>query len=359
MKKTILTCTILCLIFSNKLLTCTNFQVKAKDGSVVIGRTMEFPVDIKSNIWLVPRGEQYTSISDKKVKGLSWKTKHAFLALDGFDLSSNYIDGMNEKGLSVGGLMFVGAKYQEAIPGNFVNNTDFASWILGNFATVDEVKKELEKINVVDMPLKKLHGSMGLHFDITDTSGNSIVVEFIAGEKKIYENKVGVLTNRPDFNWQTTNLSNYINLQHEDKEPRTINAHKIIPTGVGSGMLGLPGDWTPPSRFVKVAYALDASTPAKNSIEAVNLAEHIMNMVDIPKGVIKEKVNPVIHVYGYAQWSIIKDLKNKIMYFRTYDNVGLKKIEMSKLNMAEGAKKKSFAIEKQFANAIDVTEQVQ
>lgn len=349
----------LVLLFSDKVFSCTNFQVKAKDGSVVIGRTMEFPIDLKSNIWLVPKGEEFTSISNKKVKGLSWKTKYAFLAMDGFNIPGSFVDGMNEKGLSVGGLVFNGTKYQEAIPGNFVNNTELGGWLLGNFATVDEVKRELPKIKVSDRQYKELHGSLLIHFDVTDASGKSIVIEFIDGEQKIHDNNVGVLTNSPNFSWQLANLSNYINLQHNDQQPRAINGYKIKPTGVGSGMLGLPGDWTPPSRFVKVAYTLDAALPAKNSIEAVNLAEHVMNMVDIPMGAIREKVNPLIHIYGYAQWSVLKDLKNKVLYFRTYDNVNLRKIDMNKLNLAEGAKRKSIAIYKQFPNALDVTEQVQ
>ena len=121
-------------------------------------------------------------------------------------------------------------------------------------------------------------------------------------------------------------------------------------------MLGLPGDWTPPSRFIRTAYAVDAALTPKNSSEAINLAEHLMNIVDIPKGVIKEKVNPVIHIYGYAQWSIIKDLTNKVLYFRTYDNMTLRKIDLKNVDISEGSAKRSLVISKSFPLVIDTTE---
>ena len=341
---------------SNNSKACTDFLVKAKDGTVVNGRTMEFPIDLESKIWIVPRGMDNTSVNDKGIKGLSWKAKYAFIGIDGFNLKDTYVEGINEKGLSYGGLMYTGAKYQKAEPGKFVTYADLASWILGNFATVDEVKKELPRIMVADKYIKNVHGSLGIHIAIHDATGKSLVVEFINGEQKIYDNKVGVITNHPDFNWQMTNLSNYINLDHADRTPRTINGYDIEPTGVGSGMLGLPGDWTPPSRFIRTAYAVDAALTPKNSSEAINLAEHLMNIVDIPKGVIKEKVNPVIHIYGYAQWSIIKDLTNKVLYFRTYDNMTLRKIDLKNVDISEGSAKRSLVISKSFPLVIDTTE---
>lgn len=334
---------------------CTSFQVKAKDNSVIIARTMEFPVDTKSVIWVIPRGENYTSISDKGIKGLSWKNKYAFIAVDGFNLSTSYVEGMNEKGLSVGALMYNGAKYQDQTTDKFVTYADLIGWLLGNFSTVKEAKSELPKIKVIDKNIKEVSGSLGLHFAIHDASGQAIVVEFIDGEQKIYDNKVGVMTNRPDFNWQLTNLRNYINLASSDKEPRKVNGLTIEPTGVGSGMLGIPGDWTPPSRFVRIAYSVDAALTPKNSLDAVNLAEHLMNIVDIPKGVIKEKVKYVFTTYGNTQWSVIKDLSNNVMYFRTYDNMTLRKIDLNSFNIEHGALKRSVAISKDIPSTIDVS----
>jgi choloylglycine hydrolase len=102
------------------------------------------------------------------------------------------------------------------------------------------------------------------------------------------------------------NLGNYINLDANDVKDKTLNGQKVEPTGVGSGMLGLPGDWTPPSRFVRLAMCVDAAMPVEDSGQAITLAQHILNVVDIPKGVIKENPEPLVKLEGYAQWIVIK-----------------------------------------------------
>lgn len=325
-------------------LACSDFQVKAKDNTVVNGRSMEFPVELHSDIVVVPRGENFTSINDKGIMGISWKNKYGFLGVNAFSLKNNFVEGLNEKGLAYGALMFVGAKYQEAVPEKFVTVADLGAWIMGNFSTVAEVKEALPKINVSSMSLKEMHGEVFMHVALHDASGNNLVVEFIDGEVKVYDNPLGVLTNRPDFPWQLNNLRNYINLDACDKKAKVLNGLKIEPTGVGSGMLGLPGDWTPPSRFVKLAYSIDAALPAKDANEAVNLAEHLLNIVDIPKGAVKEEPEPLIMLEGYAQWVIIKDLTNLNLYYKTYENTSWKKIELKKFDLTPGVPRKSIPI---------------
>ncbi|MDD5692631.1 MAG: choloylglycine hydrolase family protein [Candidatus Omnitrophica bacterium] len=324
---------------------CTDFQVKAEDNTVVIGRSMEFPVDLHSNVIIVPRGEQFVSVNDKGIKGIAWMNKYGFLGIDAYDLKNCYVEGFNEKGLSFGALMFVGAKYQAELPGKFVTIADFGSWVMGNFATVDEVKEALPKINIAGMSLKEANGELFMHIALHDASGKNLVIEFIEGEVKVYDNPLGVMTNRPDFEWQISNLRNYINLDAHDKKEKTLNGLKIEPTGVGSGMLGLPGDWTPPSRFVRVAYSLDAALPVKGSSEAINLAEHLLNIVDIPKGAIKENPAPFVMMEGYAQWVVIKDLTNLTLYYKTYENTAWKKVDLRKFSLEPGGARKSIAID--------------
>ncbi|OGC03847.1 hypothetical protein A2276_08355 [candidate division WOR-1 bacterium RIFOXYA12_FULL_43_27] len=340
MKKLVVICVLFCLI-APQAFTCTDFQIKAKDDSVVIGRSMEFPADLKSNVVVVPRGIQ--------------NSKYAFIAIDALEIKNCYVDGFNEKGLSFDGLMFTGAEYQAPIPGKVVYLNNLTSWVLGNFATVDEVKKALPQITISESPIKKVK-DLGMHFAVHDALGKNLVIECINGEIKVYDNPIGVMTNRPEFDWHINNLRNYINLDSRDKKPKTINGQKIEPTGVGSGMLGLPGDWTPPSRFVRTALCLNAALQPKNSAEAVNLAEHILNIVDIPKGVVKEPTAfPFVDLYGNAQWVIIKDLTNKVLYYKTYDNTAWKTIDLKKFNLDPGNPIKSVSIGEKDPACLDMS----
>ena len=334
---------------------CTDFQIKAKDGTVVIGRSMEFPVELHSKIIVVPRGQQFTSVGEKGAKGISWTNKYGFLGVDALGIKDGYVEGLNEKGLAFDALMFTGAKYQPEVPGKFVTILDLCSWMMGNFATVDEVKEALPGINVTGINVKEMHGPIDLHVALHDASGKNAVIEFIDGKVNVYDNPLGVMTNRPDFPFQMNNLRNYINLDAHDNKDRTVNGVKIEPTGVGSGMLGLPGDWTPPSRFVKIAYCVDAAQPAKDSTEAVNLAEHLLNSVDIPKGVIKENPAPFVRMEGIAQWVVIKDLTDLVLYYKTYDNTAWKKVDLKKFDLTPGAPQKSLAIEEKPQGALDVS----
>jgi choloylglycine hydrolase len=335
-------------------LACSDFQLKAKDGSVVIGRSMEFPIDLKSEVCVVPRGQQFSIINKAGIKGLSWTSKYGFIGVNAFKLKDTYVEGINEKGLAIDGLMFTGSVYQPVKEGKYIPLDKLAAWTMGNFATVAEVKKALAETNIAASEINKLK-DMGLHIAFHDAVGKNIVVEFINGKAKIYDNPLGVMTNRPDFEWQTNNLRNYINLDARDKKDKTVNGLKIEPTGVGSGMLGLPGDWTPPSRFVRLAYSIDAALPTKNAPETITLAMHLLNIVDIPKGVIKENPEPMVKLYGIAQWVVIKDLTNKVLYYKTYENPTWKAVDMKKFNLNAGAAIKSIAIDNRQLQVEDVS----
>jgi choloylglycine hydrolase len=361
MKKYFFVCALIVFSFtlvSASSLACSDFRIKAKDGTVVIGRSMEFPINLKSGITVYPRGLNYASVDEKGVKGLSWTTKYGFIALNAYGDPSMTSDGFNEKGLTFDGLMYTDAVYEPSTPGKFITIADFGAWVMGNFATVDEVKAALPEINVAEIKNKEFKNGLGLHIAIHDKSGKSLVVEFINGKKQIYDNPLGVMTNRPDFPWQLDNLRNYVNLDSTDVDSKTINGVKFSSTGVGSGLKGIPGDWTPPSRFVKIAFSVDAAVKPKDAAEAVNLAEHILNAVDIPKGAITEKINPFITIYGIAQWSLVKDLTNQILYFRTYEDMALKSVDLKKCNLAIGQKIKQFPISKTNQPTIDLTDRL-
>jgi choloylglycine hydrolase len=315
---------------------CSDFVVKAENGTVVNGRSMEFPIDLKSNIVIRPRGEYVQTVDSQGQPGISWTSKYGFLGINAFGLENCFVEGFNERGLAIGGLMFTGAQYQTTVPGRSLPIDAISAWALGNFASVDEVKAALPSVVICDSGFKKLK-DLGMHVTLHDAAGQSLAIEFIDGKVNVYDNPLGVLTNRPEFPWHMTNLRNYVNLDARDKDERKLNGVKIEALGVGSGLRGLPGDWTPPSRFVRLAFCIDAALPPKDTAGAVNLAGHLLNTVDIPKGVIKENTKyPLIYEYGYAQWAVIKDLTDQVLYYRTYDNPAWRSVNLKKFDLAPG-----------------------
>jgi len=323
---------------------CTDFQVKARDGSVIIARSMEFAIELNSEVVAFPRGGSYTSVNEKGAKGISWTAKYGFLGVNAFGMQDAVLDGMNEAGLSIEFLWFPGSVYQKAVPGKFIEVTDMSRWILGSFATVDEVKKAVTGVKVVGSYIPQLKQSPGLHCAVHDAKGNNIVIEFIDGKTRVHDNPLGVMTNRPTLDWHLDNLRNYFALSSEDISSRQLGRMKLPSTGAGNSWLGLPGDWTPPSRFIKAAYFVHSAPPARDAKEALTFARHVMNSIDIPYGLIKEHVAGRT-VYGYTQWVVLKDLSQRVLYYYSYEDAALKQIDMKKLNFAAGSAVKAVPVE--------------
>jgi len=348
----------LCVLMESVCPACTDFQVKAKDGSVIIGRSMEFAMGMDSEIVIFPRMEKMVTTTPDKKTGIRWNPQYGYLGINALGEKLAFLDGMNEAGLSVEFLWFTESKYQEARNDDWLSIGDLSHWLLGNFATVDEVKRALSRITVIGVYVPQLGMVPGLHAALHDARGNNIVVEFISGETKIYDNPIGVMTNKPAFDWQLTNLRNYVNLDPYDKEEKMIAGVKICPPGSGTGWLGMPGDWSPPSRFIRTVMMVHSADPVNTAMEGVNLAEHILNAVDIPMGVIKTKDIKNKDMIDYTQWIVIKDLTNKVLYFRSYQDLSLKKIDMKKLNFSHGAQIKTIRIESGVRTILDVTEKL-
>ena len=341
-------------------LACTDFQIKSKDGAIIIGRSMEFAMKVGSQIVVHTRGERISSQTPAGKKGLSWKSKYGFVSVNAFGIEDATVDGINEAGLSVDFLWLPGTEYQDVPRGKdskAVTIGDLGNWILGNFTTVDEVKRAIEGVYVCSMEIPQMNMVPPLHLAVHDTKGKNIVIEFIKGERKVYDNPIGVMTNAPAFDWHLTNLRNYVNITSHNADPVTIEGVMLSPTGQGSGLLGIPGDWTPPSRFVRAVAFVHFADPVESAAEGVNLAEHILNTVDIPAGAIKGKKLEFVEE-EYTQWVVIKDLTNKVLYFRSYENLCLRSVDLKKLNFAPGAKSKSVPVSGG-RNIIDVTDRLQ
>ncbi len=310
---------------------CTSIRIKTTDGLVFYARTLEGQ-SYDSTIAVIPKGIEYIgTLPDGKQNGMRWKTKYGIIGMDVMGLPM-LIDGMNEKGLVVGNLMFPGfAEYQPFDPkmaSNTIANWEVVTWILSNFATVDEVKDGIKKIRVCDVSVGTM-GQQPLHFVVHDRTGNCIGIEYVKGQLKVYDNPLGIMTNSPPLDWQLINLSNHINISATNVKPFKIEDVTLTDLGQGTGMLGLPGDYTPPSRFVRMAALVSSALPVTGPEEGLNLAMTIINNIDIAKGTIRE-IRGKEPFYDITNWVVVADIGRGRYYFRTYENKDWRYVNMDK-----------------------------
>jgi choloylglycine hydrolase len=173
-----------CIILEGVSLACTDFHVKAKDGSVIIGRSMEFALGMDSEVVVHPKVTKAVSVTPDGKTGISWTPKFGYLGINAFGEKQALLDGLNEKGLSIEFLWFTESKYQEARNSDWLAVTDLGHWLLGNFSTVDEAQKALSRIKVVGAYVPQLRMVPGFHAAVHDAGGESIVVEFIQRRDK-------------------------------------------------------------------------------------------------------------------------------------------------------------------------------
>lgn len=241
-------------------------------------------------------------------------------------------EGINEAGLSAGLFYFPHygkyPAYDSTRNDRTLSDLQYVAWILSQFSSVDEVKAATQTVRVVS-----IDPSVGstVHWRIADATGKQVVLEFIDGEPRFYDNEVGVLTNSPDFPWQITNLNNYVNLHPGNAEAQRIGNVRIFPFGAGSGFLGIPGDVTPPSRFVRIAFYKATAPACETGLDAVLQSFHILNNFDIPIG-IEHPEGHAPDIPSATQWTSAIDLANRRLYYKTLYNNSIRCIDLQKID---------------------------
>ena len=309
---------------------CTGVTIRPKDGSVIFGRTLEFASDLKSNIIIVPRGQAYVGTAPGNKPGLRWENKYGIVGANGLNLPQ-IVDGINEQGLSFAIFYFPGyAQFQEVEAAQY--NETLAPWELGTYllGTCNDVKSAVAAVKNIRVG-KAVQPEMGacppIHYILSDASGQAVVLEYVGGELHVHANPLGVMANSPTFDWHVTNLSNYVNLSVTNVPQIKLDGQELNALGQGSGMLGLPGDFTPPSRFVRAAAFSKAALPVDSASEGVLQVFHLLNQFDIPKGIARSVENGQIAA-DYTMWTSVSDLKNLRYHFRTYSNSRIRMIDL-------------------------------
>lgn len=307
---------------------CTGLQHTSQDGAFINGRTIEFGPKIPLTGLFVPRGYKFIgSLPDNK-PGMTYVSKYAVIGGNVYARPA-VIDGMNEKGLSAAAFYFPGyAKYNQVNNSNAkraLAPTEFVNWLLTQFADIKEVKAGLSRILIAPTAQPEWHGVPPFHYIVYDKSGKSLVIEPTEGKLVVFDNPIGVITNSPTFDWHLTNLSNFITLSPTNVPEKQIHGLKLQQFGQGNGLRGLPGDFTPPSRFVRAAFYSANILPAENSNKAVFEVFHLLNQFDIPYGAVRSVDNEI----DFTQATTVKDSSTLKYYFKTYLDQNIKSISMS------------------------------
>jgi choloylglycine hydrolase len=316
-------------------LACTGIRIKPTDGSVIVARTMEFAADLQSNVVIVPRSLDLVGTAPGDQPGLRWKSRFGCVGANAFGVPV-IVDGLNETGLSVAIFYFPGyAQYQE-VKNEDVSKT-LAPWelpvyLLSTCTNVEEAVKVVQAIRVGEVVQKQMGYVPPCHYMVNDASGHCVVLEYVGGELKVHNNPLGVITNSPTFDWHVTNLRNYVNLTLNNVPPVDLAGIELRSFGQGSGMLGLPGDFTPPSRFIRAVAFCQSALPVTTADEGVLQAFHILNQFDIPKGAARG-VEHGKAVADYTLWTSVSDLTNRRYHFRTFENSRIRKIDLKKVDL--------------------------
>lgn len=303
---------------------CTAVTYKTKD--FYFGRTLDYEFSYGDEITITPRNYEIKFRHQKEIKnhyaiiGMAYVTENYPL----------YYDAINEKGLCIAGLNFVGnANYNEQVESNDnIAQFEFIPWILSQCTTVKEAKKLIENMNFINEPFNENLPLAQLHWIISDST-ESITVESVKEGIKIYNNPVGVLTNNPPFDKQMFELNNYMNLSPKSPQNKFAKSLDLQTYSRGMGAIGLPGDLSSQSRFVRVAFVKMNSVSGDTEKESVNQFFHILNSVDQQRGCCQLD-NGKFEITIYTSCC---NATKGIYYYTTYDNHQISGIDMHKENL--------------------------
>ncbi|MCF8003521.1 MAG: choloylglycine hydrolase family protein [Chromatiaceae bacterium] len=323
-------------------LACTGGALTAKDGGVVVGRTLEFGTSLNSQLAVWPKGSSFTGTTETGNNGLSYTSQYGFI---GATVDTSYdmiVDGLNEKGLNAALFYFPGyAEYAEVTPENTAKGlspSQVVTWLLANFDSVDAVKEHIDEIAVLPVKLDLLGAVPDVHYKVQDASGQAITIEPVGGQLKVYDNPVRVLTNAPGFEWHLTNLNSYVNLTADYPKSETIGDLELQPFGVGAGALGLPGDFTPPSRFVRMVFFTQNVPEQPNTDAAVSTLFHLLNNFDIPFGSNASPPGTAETEPEITTWTAVSDLQKLHYHWKTYGHQSVLVVDLHEALKQAGGK---------------------
>lgn len=303
---------------------CTAITYKTKDH--YFGRNLDYEFSYHEEVVVMPRNFPLQYRIARKPE-----TQYAMIGMA--LVASDYplfFDATNEKGLSMAGLNFTGnAVYHKEMEGkDNIAQFEFIPWILGQCKNVAEAKTLLSRINLIDTNFSEQLPLSALHWMISDRD-ESITVESVEGGVKIYDNPVGVLTNNPPFEQQMFQLNNYMHLTTEAPANTFADKLPLQTYSRGMGAIGLPGDLSSASRFVKATFTKMNSISGTSESESISQFFHILGCVEQQRGL----VHMGNSMYEITLYSSCCNTDRGIYYYKTYENSQITGVDMHRENL--------------------------
>lgn len=296
---------------------CTTIGFPYTKG-IVFGRTLEMSITLDNHILYIPKNYEGFIKTDEHLYSANYAViGTAFLKQPSFG------DGINEAGLMGSNNLLPGyASFANHPVEGKINLTTAKAFnfLLSRCKDVEEVRNQAKNIVILERGEDEKDDSISQHFFFKDAEGKGIVLEPKNGQLLDYDNPYGVLTNAPEFPWHVTNLKNHLNLQSENIDEKNFNNVTLSKFGEGSGLVGLPGDFTPPSRFVRSAYFVSNTPKNLDRQQAILQVFRILSQADIPTGsVIDSKAGN----YDETLYTSVMDTEKKGYFVKCHDNINV------------------------------------
>ncbi len=319
---------------------CTSFTLTSTNGDVIYGRTLEFTLQLRSEVIVVPPGVELTGTGlagEPGVGGRTWTATRTAVGMDALGLRM-IIDGQNDAGLVAAAFNFPVSAAFEAITAEqeaqAIGCHEVPLYLLTTCSTVAECRVALADIRVHGPHMAAYGGQVPmLHFAVHDATGASIVLEWTRGRLDVYDNPTTVLTNEPPFPMQLAHLAEYSYLSAEPPAPLELAGLTLAAPSSGGGMQALPGGFLATNRFVRAFWAARSAPAFDAPAQGVEYARHILNGFDIPPGSVMTPAGTGESGgeggWEMTEWSIIADCTSRALYVNSFAHQGWTRIDIA------------------------------
>ena len=291
-------------------------------GTILSARSLEFCQSLKDTLVYIPRGSSWAVLDSPYAAGWEWTGRYAFAGVNVFGLDV-YSDGLNEKGLSCAALWFLSAEYPVPEPGvRALPVSMTCAYILSQFSTVQEALDGVKDLCIWGDPLPQIRSSLPLHFALHDAEGNSAVIEFLHGQVVLLSNPGGVTTNDPSLEWHLTHEA-VAGTHWEQRDGEPLYAGQRVH---GSGLIGLPGDPTPSSRFLRLSQMRKNISFLPTLEQQLAQTWGIIRAMGVPKGWTAET---------QTQWLCVRDHTHRTFYIEDAQDLVLWKISLDEAQLLQ------------------------